>query len=151
VRSRVSLSLREIERVRGTLDGPASITDAYGLIKVLTRRQPGCRIEVVANMVDGPVQGRALYDKLARVSHRFLGIAPAYFGCIPYDDYLRRAVRRQSTVVESYPGSPSARAFGRLAAAADKWAAASGMRGGLEFFMERWVRPGLANRQSAAQ
>ncbi|HLF11242.1 MAG TPA: P-loop NTPase [Gammaproteobacteria bacterium] len=132
-------------------DEPASITDAYGLIKVLTRRQPGCRIEVVANMVDGPVQGRALYDKLARVSHRFLGITPAYFGCIPYDDYLRRAIRRQSTVVESYPGSPSARAFGRLAAAADKWAAASGMRGGLEFFMERWVRPGLANRQSAAQ
>jgi flagellar biosynthesis protein FlhG len=122
-------------------DEPASITDAYGLIKVLTRRQPDCRIEVVANMVDGPSHGRALHEKLARVSHRFLGVTPAYFGCIPYDEYLRRAVRRQATVVETYPSSPSARAFARLATAADQWAPADGLRGGVEFFMERWVRP----------
>src|SRR5690606_25956298 len=31
-------------------DEPASLTDAYGLIKVLHRRQAGCRFEVVANM-----------------------------------------------------------------------------------------------------
>jgi flagellar biosynthesis protein FlhG len=122
-------------------DEPASITDAYGLIKVLTRRQPDCRIEVVANMVDSAAHGRALYDKLARVSHRFIGVAPSYFGFIPHDDYLRRAIRRQATVVEAYPQSASARAFTRLAWAADQWTAAAGLRGGLEFFMERWVRP----------
>jgi hypothetical protein len=38
-----------------------------------------------------------------------------------------------------------------LALAADGWASAQGMRGGLEFFMERWVRPGMANRESIAQ
>jgi flagellar biosynthesis protein FlhG len=122
-------------------DEPASITDAYGLIKVLTRRQPDCRFEVIANMVDGPGHGRALYDKIARVSQRFLGVAPAYCGFIPHDEYLRSSIRRQSTVVEAYPGSPSARAFVRLAGVADGWAPAAGLRGSLEFFMERWVRP----------
>jgi flagellar biosynthesis protein FlhG len=121
-------------------DEPASLTDAYGLIKVLSRRQPGCRFEVVANMVDTPAHGRALYDKLMRVCHRFLGITPAYFGYVPNDDFLRQAIRRQVTVVEGFPSSPSARAFHRLALAAEGWTPAVHARGGVEFFMERLVR-----------
>ena len=121
-------------------DEPASLTDAYGLIKVLARRQPGCRFDVVANMVDTPAQGRELYDKLVRVCHRFLGISPTYFGYVPNDDYMRKAVRRQVSVVEAFPSSPAARAFHRLALVADGWAPAKGARGGVEFFTERLVR-----------
>jgi flagellar biosynthesis protein FlhG len=132
-------------------DEPASLTDAYGLIKVLSRRQASCRFEVVANMVDSPTHGRALYDKLTRVCARFLGITPAYFGYVPYDEYLRQAVRRQATVVETFPSSPSARAFNRLALAADGWAPAAGARGGIEFFMERLVRPAATLAASVAQ
>jgi flagellar biosynthesis protein FlhG len=121
-------------------DEPASLTDAYGLIKVLHRRQAGCRFEVVANMVDSAAHGRLLYDKLARVCGRFLGLMPAYLGHVPQDEYLRQAVRRQATVVETHPSSPSARAFHKLALAVDGWAAAAGAHGGIEFFMERMVR-----------
>ncbi len=133
-------------------DEPASLTDAYGLIKVLTRRKSGCRIEVVANMVESAAHGRTLYDKLARVCDRFLGVSPTYFGHVPHDEYLRAAVRRQSTVVEAYPSSPSARAFTRLALAADGWTPAEGARGGIEFFMERLVRrPASTLAESAAR
>ena len=118
-------------------DEPASLTDAYGLIKVLQRRQPGCRFEVVANMVESAAHGRSLYEKLARVTERFLGFTPAYYGHVPHDDYLRRSVRSQSTVIECFPSSPSARAIHRLAVAADAWAGVGGARGGIEFFMER--------------
>jgi flagellar biosynthesis protein FlhG len=121
-------------------DEPASLTDAYGLIKVLSRRQPGCRFEVVANMVDSPAQGRELYEKLMRVCHRFLGITPAYFGYVPNDAYLRDAIRRQATVVEAFPSSPSARAFQRLARVVDGWETPAQARGGVEFFMERLVQ-----------
>jgi flagellar biosynthesis protein FlhG len=121
-------------------DEPASLTDAYGLIKVLTRRSADCRFEIVANMVETPAHGRELYEKLVRVCQRFLGIAPAYFGYVPNDDYLRQAIRRQATVVETFPGSPSARAFKRLALAADGWPAPARARGGIEFFVERLVR-----------
>jgi flagellar biosynthesis protein FlhG len=121
-------------------DEPASLTDAYGLIKVLCRRQPGCRFEIVANMVDTPAHGRELYEKLLRVCQRFLGVSPAYFGHVPNDDFLRQAIRRQVTVVEAFPSSPSARAFQRLALAADGWTLPARARGGVEFFMERLVR-----------
>ena len=103
-------------------------------------------------MVDGSAQGRALYDKLARVCDRFLGITPSYFGHVPYDEYLRQAIRRQTTVVEAFPSSPSARAFQRLAQAVAAWTPASGARGGIEFFMERMLRaPGAFAAESAAR
>jgi len=120
-------------------DEPASLTDAYGLIKVLTRRRADCKFEIVANMVETPAQGRELYEKLMRVCHRFLGITPAYFGYVPNDDYLRQAIRAQATVVEAFPGSPSARAFQRLALAVDGWTSPNQARGGVEFFVERLV------------
>jgi flagellar biosynthesis protein FlhG len=121
-------------------DEPASLTDAYGLIKVLCRRQPSCRFEIVANRVGSPVEGRALFEKLVRVCHRFLGITPVYFGYLPEDDYVRQAIRRQTTVVEAFPGSPSARAFVKLARIVDGWETPARARGGVEFFMERLVR-----------
>jgi flagellar biosynthesis protein FlhG len=120
-------------------DEPASLTDAYGLIKVLTRRRAGCKFEIVANMVETPAHGRELYEKLMRVCHRFLGLTPAYFGYVPNDDYMRQAIRRQAPVVEAFPGSPSARAFQRLALAADGWVPPAAARGGVEFFVERLV------------
>ncbi len=46
---------------------------------------------------------------------------------------------RPATVVEAFPGSPSARAFQRLALVADGWAAPAQARGGVEFFFERLV------------
>jgi flagellar biosynthesis protein FlhG len=124
-------------------DEPASLTDAYGLIKVLSRRQSSCRFEIVTNMVESAAHGRELYEKLLRVCDRFLGVTPAYFGYLPNDDYLRQAIRRQATVVEAFPSSPSARAFQRLASLADGWTPVARARGGVEFFMERLIGPPL--------
>jgi flagellar biosynthesis protein FlhG len=131
-------------------DEPASLTDAYGLIKVLSRRQAGCRFEIVSNMVDSPAQGRALFDKLARVCDRFLGFTPSYLGHVPHDEYVRQAIRRQTTVVEAFPSAPSARAFQRLAQAVLTWQPA-GTRGGIEFFMERMLRMPAAPPPPAIQ
>ncbi len=48
-------------------DEPASITDAYALIKVLSRERGVDRLQIIANMVRDPNEGRLLYDKLSRV------------------------------------------------------------------------------------
>jgi flagellar biosynthesis protein FlhG len=69
---------------------------------------------------------------------------------VPYDDYLRRAIRRQTTVVEAFPSSPSARELTRLAAAAAGWSPKAGARGGIEFFMERMLRPSAPLMETAA-
>jgi flagellar biosynthesis protein FlhG len=102
-------------------------------------------------MVENANHGRALYDKLARVTDRFLGFMPFYHGSIPHDDYLRRAVQRQSTVVEHYPSSLSARAFKKLAQSADTWTTAPGSRGRMEFFVERLLSNGAPRREDTLQ
>ena len=128
-------------------DEPASITDAYGLIKVLSRRKPGAQVEIISNMTESASQGRELYEKLVRVSQRFLGVSPRYLGYVPRDDYLRKAVQQQVAVVQSYPSSQSARAFKKLAADVDKSSSRNRLNGGLEFFVERLVGAEAARQE----
>ena len=126
-------------------DEPASITDAYALIKVLARERGLDRVHVIANMVRDPNEGRKLYEKLARVCERFLGdVALHYLGAVPQDDWLRRAVQRQQPVVKAYPGSPSARAIAEIARMTARWQPPLGARGNVEFFVERLIQRGVA-------
>lgn len=121
-------------------DEPASMTDAYALIKVLSRNHDVGRFRVLANMVRTPGDGEILFEKLQRVTSKFLDVTLEYIGEIPEDPYLRRAIREQRPVVGAFPSSPSTRAFKKLALKADKWPVPEGPRGNLEFFVERLVR-----------
>lgn len=102
-------------------DEPASLTDAYGLAKVLSRDFGVRRLRMVANMVHNEGDARLLHQKLARVSDRFLDVAMEFSGWVPHDERLRQAIKRQAAVVELWPSSPSARAFKKLAESVDKW------------------------------
>ncbi len=123
-------------------DEPTSITDAYALIKVLSRNYEVPRLHVLANMAHGPQEGRILYSKLAKVCERFLDVALHFMGTVPYDPLLRKAVQRQTAVVEAFPASPSARAFKKLALTVTRWPLPESARGNLEFFVERLIRSG---------
>ena len=120
-------------------DEPASITDAYALIKLLSREQNIFKFHVLANMVSGPQQGREVYDKLSRVSERFLDVALDYIGHVPYDEHLQKAIKRQKSVVEVFPRSRSAQAFQTLSKKVNNWPVATTSGGHLEFFVERLV------------
>lgn len=125
-------------------DEPASITDAYALIKVLARERGVARVHVVANMVRDVNEGRGLYNKLVRVCERFLAdISLNHLGSIPQDDWLRLAVQRQQPVVKAYPSSPSARAITEIANQTARWQAPSVGHGGVEFFFERLLTRGV--------
>lgn len=121
-------------------DEPASITDAYAVVKVLSRNHGVKRFRVLANQIRAPGTGRELFQRFERVTSRFLDVTLEYAGEIPEDDYLRRAVRGQRTVLDEFPGSPAARAFKKLAAHADTWPVAEGPRGNIEFFVERLIQ-----------
>lgn len=121
-------------------DEPASMTDAYALIKVLSRSHDVSRFRVLANMVRSPGEGEQLFEKLQRVTGKFLDVTLEYIGEIPEDPYLKRAIREQRPVLTAFPASPASRAFKKLALKADKWPVPEGPRGNLEFFVERLVR-----------
>ena len=89
-------------------DEPASLTDAYALMKVLRARRNVRRFEILANQVDNPMQGKQLFERIAHVSDRYLDVELGYLGAVPSDSYLRRAVQERKALVSAYPRSPAA-------------------------------------------
>ena len=120
-------------------DEPASVTDAYALIKVLSRERGVARVQVLANQVQHPVEGKQLFEKLERVTSRFLDVTLGYLGAIPRDEWLRRAIQRQESVVDAFPSSPSALAFRDIARRSRQWQSPAAPRGHVEFFLERLI------------
>ena len=120
-------------------DEPASITDAYALVKVLSRNHGVTHFRTLVNRTREAGEGEAVFRKLERVTGRFLDVVMEYAGEIPEDPYLRRSIREQRPVCEAYPASASSRAFKNLALNADQWPVPAGPRGNIEFFVERLV------------
>lgn len=135
----VTFSRAAQEVVVVVCDEPASITDAYALIKLLNREYGIYRFRVIANMVHSAQEGRALYNKIMRVTDRYLDVALDFMGIVPFDDFLRKAIQKQRAVVEAYPRSKSALAFKKLASRVDSWPVPASAGGQLEFFVERLI------------
>lgn len=118
-------------------DEPASLTDAYALIKILNQNHDVKRFKIVANMVHSAAQSSELFSRLVKVTDRFLCVALELVGTIPADEYLRKAVQKQWVVVNTFPRSRASMAFMRLADAVSNWSAPESIGGHLEFFFER--------------
>jgi len=127
-------------------DEPASITDAYALIKVLSRDYGHQRFRILANMARSIREGYELFGKIARVTDRFLNVSLDFLGSIPHDDLLRQAVQKQRAVVEVFPASRAAQAFKKLVPKVDNWPVPAAASGHVEFFVERLVN---ARRENA--
>ena len=136
----VSFSRAAQEVVVVVCDEPASITDAYALIKLLNREYGIDRFRVLANMSRSAREGQDLYNKMCRVTDRYLDVMLSYMGSIPYDDNLRKAVRVQKPVVQAFPRSRAAQTFKNLAKKADNWPVPDGVGGHLQFFVERLIQ-----------
>ncbi len=136
----VSFSRAAQELVVVVCDEPASITDAYALIKLLNREYGVNRFRILSNMVRTTQEGRELYNKLFRVTDRYLDAMLNYMGSIPYDESLKKAVKSQKPVVQAYPRSPASQAFKNLAKKADNWPVPAGANGQLQFFVERLIQ-----------
>lgn len=126
-------------------DEPASITDAYAMIKLLNREHGIQRFRVLANMAHSAQEGRHLFEKLAKVTNRFLDVTLSYYGVLPYDEFLRKSLQRQKAVIEAFPRSKAAIAFKNLAQKADTWPMPGKASGDLEFFVERLIRASQVN------
>ena len=121
-------------------DEPASLTDTYALIKVLSRSHGVRKFRVLANMTRHARQGEGVFRRLQRVTDRYLEVGLDFVGEIPEDGALQQAVQVQRPVLEAFPMSPAARAFERLASVATRWPVPAGASGRLEFFLERMLR-----------
>ncbi|MFT6778097.1 MAG: flagellar biosynthesis protein FlhG [Paraglaciecola sp.] len=120
-------------------DEPTSLTDAYALIKILNKEHGIFRFKIVANMVRSMREGDELFSKLTKVTNRFLDVALELVAVIPFDENVRKSVRKQKAIVEAFPTSPAAIAIRRLAKKAIEWPIPNQPGGHLEFFLEQLV------------
>jgi flagellar biosynthesis protein FlhG len=131
-------------------DEPASLTDAYALIKVFSQNYGVRRFNIVTNYSSTAAAGRKLHRKLTKVTDSYLDVVLRHVGDIPADRYLVRAVQEQRAVVDAYPLSPSGRAFRKLGEAVDALPVRREPGGGIEFFFERLLTADNTTRGKVA-
>lgn len=136
----LSFSRASHEIVVVVCDEPASITDAYAIIKLLNRDYGHQRFRILANMIRSAQEGRELYNKMCRVTDRYLDVTLNFMGAVPFDESVRKAVRAQKPVVQAFPRSRAAQVFRSLAKKIETWPQPSGANGQVQFFVERLIK-----------
>lgn len=103
------------EAVVVTTPEPTAVTDAYGLVKMLSLHNQEAVVRIVANMVENEAEGKAVFERLRMVSRRFLGLELEYLGSVERDSAVTRAVRDQRPFIVGSPQSRAAQSIQRLA------------------------------------
>jgi flagellar biosynthesis protein FlhG len=125
------------ERIVVITPDPASLLDAYALIKVLHIRHGERNFRILANSVKNEKEGKAIFAKISRVADVFLdAISLDYLGSLPYDSAVSRSVHRQRPVLELYPDAAVSKAFRLLAGSIQKTDPCTNY-GTIQFFWRR--------------
>jgi flagellar biosynthesis protein FlhG len=116
---------------------PASITDAYALIKVLSQRHHETRFSIIANCVRDEAEANAVYRRLSDVAAKFLCVSLDLKGFIPNDPNLRQATKQQQLVVNVSPGCPSSLGIRRLGEKISGYGQVPELKGSIQFFWQQ--------------
>jgi len=84
-----------------TVPEPASLSDAYGLIKIASGQLPSLPIDVLVNRVEDAAEGARVFERLELAARRFLRRDLGCVGAVPELDGLARRVRRPGGVLET--------------------------------------------------
>ena len=90
-------------------------TDSYALLKALSMFEgfdkDSTKIMLLGNRTLSVNDGPNMYEKLSSVVERFLKFKLEYLGCIPSDEFVVKAIMKQSPVVNAYPSASAAKAY----------------------------------------
>jgi flagellar biosynthesis protein FlhG len=120
---------------------PASLADAYAMIKVLNQDTGRDRFRILVNMARTATDGQLLFQKLIETTNRFLDVSLDLIGTLPYDGHVLRSVQMRRALLDVFPASGTAQLFQKLAQRIDGWPVPKTPSGQLEFFVENMLRP----------
>jgi len=112
---------------------PTSITDAYALIKILANKYSEKEFHILVNSARDSLEAQQVFRRLSSVAERFLNISLDYFGFIPQDENIPKAVRMQSAAVTAFPSSIASRGFMEMARKINMMKDFP-VKGGIQFF-----------------
>lgn len=84
---------------------PTSLTDAYGLIKVILKNNVKSSMSLIINRVRNVKEAKETFDKISNTVEIFLNESINYLGFILEDTKVGQAVREQQPLLNIYPKS----------------------------------------------
>jgi flagellar biosynthesis protein FlhG len=96
-------------------DEPASLADAYGLIKVMYRDFGSRNFEVIVNDVSTIHRGQQVFERLQQVAMRFLELNLVLAGVVPHEPEAMMVTRRRETLMSAAPRSAATAAILEIA------------------------------------
>lgn len=101
----VSFVLASNEILLVTTPEPTAITDAYAMIKVLSKKKDNLNIKLLINLSNSREEAELTMKKISSVSRRFLDVNIEYFGYLLQDPNVPIATRLQKSFVKEYPNT----------------------------------------------
>lgn len=94
---------------------PTSMTDSYGLIKVLSKYKVHQDIKVVVNRATDVEEAQRTYEQLEYTCSRFLQVGLINLGYIPEDYHVVKAVKNQQPFTIMAPSATASQSLTRIA------------------------------------
>ena len=123
-----------------TTPEPTAITDAYAVIKVMSKDNATRRISLLVNQVRAAAEGRIVYDRIAGVSRQFLGVSVYDAGYVMADESVSSAVRLRKPFLVAYPRCPASLCIAQLAVRLQHGVVSNLEPSGFFHRMSRWFR-----------
>lgn len=123
-----------------TTPEPTAITDAYAVVKVISREQSQRRISLLVNQVRSAAEAGVVHDRISKVARQFLGVSVLDAGYVMADEQVPAAVRRRTPFVLSAPRSPASLCIAQLAIRLQQGVAMNAANGGFFNRMSKWFR-----------
>ncbi len=114
-RNVMSFIMAADEIILVTTPEPTAITDAYALVKMVSRRDRKKIIRILVNKAETAREAEDIANRLLVVSEKFLSLKLNKLGYILYDDNIVKAVKLQKPFCLSNPKSQAARSMFALA------------------------------------
>lgn len=116
---------------------PTSLTDAYALIKVLSKQFGEQNIGVLVNNVSDSAEAERTFNRLQAAVERFLQGSIKYLGFVPTDAQVREAVLGRTAFQTAYPSSQAALAVAKAAKTLDGNFYEPRAKGGIQFLFDK--------------
>jgi flagellar biosynthesis protein FlhG len=123
-----------------TTPEPTAITDAYAVIKVVSRQSNDQRISLLVNQVRSPGEARLVHDRIAKVARQFLGVTVLDAGYMMADEAVWAAVRRRTPFMITHPRCPAGQCIHQLAMRLERGVAPKADAAGFFNRMSQWFK-----------
>ena len=99
-----------------TTPEPTAITDAYAMIKALSRKRKDLNIKLLVNLADSREEAELTMKRISSVTLRFLNVNVQYLGYLLQDPNIPIAARLQKSFVKEYPNTTATSCLNNIVA-----------------------------------